>query len=123
MSCCGKHAFKAKSSAKSEKPKDYFIGPYEPCVFCAEKHLSDALDLARECGYETPNRQAIIGALGSCARHLWTENRATAEKVRAARHLIQRRREAEVDWMPMLAEMDALATAANENVKPEESPK
>lgn len=111
MSCCGKHAFKAKSSAKSEKPKDYFIGPYEPCVFCAEKHLSDALDLARECGYETPNRQAIIGALGSCARHLWTENRATAEKVRAARHLIQRRREAEVDWNPLLAEIDALAAA------------
>ena len=119
MGCCGNHEIRtrriepnAASIAKSESPReDFVIMPYMPCAFCAEKHVSDAWDMSRECGYATPNRQTIIGALGSAERHLFVNWRPLAEKVRAARHLVQLRREGEIDWKPLLAEIDALATA------------
>jgi hypothetical protein len=73
-------------------------------------------------GYVPINRQRIIGELTAAALHLYKAHPELAESIRAVRHLIQQRREAEVDWHPLLTAMDALATAANENVKPEESP-
>ena len=98
----------------------YEVLPFDPCAFCAEKHVSDAWDLSRECGYATPNRQTIIGALGSAERHLFLRWRPLAEKVRQARHLVQLRDEEKVDWKPLLAEIDALATEEAARVKVEE---
>ena len=119
MPCCGHHKIMrtvidatGNDVPAPKIPRDGFeILPYEPCAFCAEKHLSDAWDLSRECGYETPNRQTIIGALGSAERHLFLNWRPLAEKVRAVRHLVQMRNESMIDWKPLLAEIDALATA------------
>ena len=68
------------------------------------------------------NRQRIIGELTAAALHLYKAHPELAESIRNIRHLIQQRREAEVDWHPLLTAMDWTATAAaNENVKPEES--
>lgn len=119
MPCCGHHRIARTVKTETgidvsapKMPRDGFeILPYEPCAFCAEKHLSDAWDLSRECGYETPNRQTIIGALGSAERHLFLNWRPLAGKVRAVRHLVQMRNESKIDWKPLLAEIDALATA------------
>ena len=118
MNCCGKHEFRIVKTPDKRGPNVVFapraertILPYEQCVFCAEKHLSDAWDLCRECGYEFPNRQTVIGALGSAERHLMVNWRDLAERVRAVRHLVQMRDESKIDWKPLLAEIDALATA------------
>lgn len=125
MACCGKHK---RSKPESEKRPTLTanghsaIYPAEGCELCAEKHLSTAYALAGEAGYVAINRQRIIGELTACALHLYKEHAELAEKVRAIRHLIQQRREAEVDWHPLLTAMDWTATAAaSENVKPEES--
>lgn len=117
MSCCGKH----KEARGIDLPRRTL--PTDECVLCAEKHLATAYTLAQECGYEDTNRQRIIGELVLSQWHVWHSNMKLAEKIRTIRHLIQQRRETEVDWMPLLTAMDALATAAaSENVKPEESP-
>lgn len=125
MACCGQH-LKSRPSGGSPRAantvspqKDRVIVPYSQCVFCAEKHLSDAWDLAREVGYEFPNRQTIIGALGSAERHLVIKWNPLAEKIRAARHLVQLREESKVEWKPLLAEIDALASEAAKNLKAE----
>ncbi len=123
MSCCGKHRKAAPKDAPAHKTAPG-IYPAEGCELCAEKHLSTAFALAGEAGYVAVNRQRIIGELTACALHLYKEHAELAEKIRTIRHLIQQRREAEVDWHPLLTAMDWTATAAaNENVKPEESPK
>lgn len=116
MCCGGKHKSE-RTAAKRERPADYFLTPFAPCVLCAEKHISDAWDLARECGYETPNRQTVIGALGSAARHLWSDHREFAERVRAFRHQIQLRQESGLDWRPILTEIDVLAAAEVKNTR------
>lgn len=108
MSCCGKHrAEKAgglPDMARSTLPTD-------ECALCGEKHLSTAYALAQERGYEDTNRQRIIGELVLSQWHVWHLNMKLAEKIRTIRHLIQQRREAEVDWHPLLAEIDAMAAA------------
>lgn len=87
------------------------ILPSEPCVFCAEKHFHTARRLVEEYGYTAVNRGNAIGELVLCQWHLWkTGNDALCEMVRAARHLIQQRREAEVDWHPLLTAIDWLAS-------------
>lgn len=125
MACCGKHK---RSKPESEKRPTLTanghsaIYPAEGCELCAEKHLSTAYALAGEAGYVPINRQRIIGELTACALHLYKEHAELAEKVRAIRHLIQNRNEADVDWHPLLTAMDWTATtAASENVKQEES--
>ncbi len=110
MSCCGKHRKAALKDAPARKTATG-IYPAEGCELCAEKHLSTAYALAGEAGYVPINRQRIIGELTACALHLYKEHAELAEKVRAMRHIIQKRRESELDWNPLLAEIDALATA------------
>ena len=117
MGCCGKHK-RRESTTVAEAREAHFtprnpsvIFPADGCEMCAEKHLSTAFALAGEAGYVAVNRQRIIGELTACALHLFKEHAETSEKVRAIRHLIQQRRETEVDWMPLLAEIDALAAA------------
>jgi hypothetical protein len=119
MPCCGKHLKARKVAASVAGPKaidsprtERTIVPYEQCIFCAEKHVSDAWDLSRECGYEFPNRQTIIGALGSAERHTMVLWKHIADMARAARHLVQLREESKVEWTPMLKEIDRLATEA-----------
>ena len=123
MSCCGNHEFRVLKPIERPGPlavdsprEERTIAPYEPCIFCAEKHVSDAWDLSRECGYETPNRQTIIGALGSAERHLFVLWRPLAERVRAVRHLVQLRREGEIAWGPILAAIDEAASAAAKKI-------
>ena len=108
MACCGQHKDKGGDESSVRVPPIY---PATGCELCAEKHLSTAYALAGEAGYVAINRQRIIGELTAAALHLYKDHPKLAESIRAARHLIQKRREAEVDWMPMLAEMDALAAA------------
>ena len=94
---------------KTDTPE--IILPSDPCIFCAEKHFATAWRIANEYGYVAANRAAIIGELVLCQWHLWkTDHLDLCEKVRDIRHAVQQRREAEVDWLPALAEMDALAT-------------
>ena len=117
MGCCGKHkrreptTIAAESAERKGRPSDYFIGPAGGCVLCAEKHISTAYALACEVGYETPNRQRIVGELTAAALHLYRDHREIAEKARALRHLIQQRREGEVGWAEVLADVDRLAAA------------
>ena len=112
MSCCGQHRALA-ASGKLDFPvgNENHKSPLERCVFCAEKHLSYASRLAAEWGYETPNRQIIIGEMVAAQNHLCADHPMLAEKIRDARHRIQRRRESEVDWHPLLTEIDRLAAA------------
>lgn len=112
MSCCGKHLAR-QASGKADYPRgdEHFKAPTEPCVCCAEKHLSTAYALAMEVGYETPNRQRIAGELVACQWHLYKHNSPLAAQVRAARHLIQWRKESQVDWLPLLKGVDALVNA------------
>ena len=107
MACCGKHKGGGDSSVRVPP-----IYPATGCELCAEKHLSTAYALAGEAGYVPINRQRIIGELTACALHLYKEHAELAEKIRTIRHLIQQRREAEVDWHPLLTAMDWTATAA-----------
>ena len=118
MSCCGKHKKAAVSVAGNENTSsagvpvdDGVIYPETGCVMCAEKHLSTAYALAGEAGYVTPNRQRIVGEMTASALHLFMEHKELAGSIRDARHLIQQRRENEVDWHPLLTAMDALAAA------------
>lgn len=83
--------------------------PTDECAFCAEKHLATAYALAQERGYEGVTRQRIVGELCLAQWHCWHMDMALAETIRAARHLIQQRREAEVEWSPVLEKMDVLA--------------
>lgn len=110
MSCCGKHR---KITAHPPGPRKVAEGiyPAEGCVMCAEKHLSTAFALAGEAGYVPINRQRIIGELTAAALHLYKEHPGLAEDIRSARHLIQQRKESEVEWAPLLEGMDSLASA------------
>ena len=117
MSCCGN-----ENTSSGVPVDDGVIYPETGCVMCAEKHLSTAYALAGEAGYVTPNRQRIVGEMTASALHLFREHKELAGSIRDARHLIQQRRETEVDWEPMLAEIDALATAAAEELKKQETP-
>jgi hypothetical protein len=124
MPCCGKHLESRKAAVPVAGPKaidaprtERTIVPYEQCIFCAEKHVSDAWDLCREWGYEFPNRQTIIGALGSAERHVMVLWKPLAEMIRAARHLVQQREESKIDWTPLLKEVDRLATDAANDLK------
>lgn len=116
MACCGQHKGGDESSVRVPP-----IYPATGCELCAEKHLSTAFALAGEAGYVAVNRQRIIGELTACALHLYKEHAELAEKVRAMRHLIQQRREAEVDWNPLLAEIDALAAAEAKKILEEQT--
>ena len=102
MGCCGhyKGGLPGKNATHKTRPE-------EPCVSCAEKHVATAWTFATERGYEHANRIYVIGELVAAEKHL--ADASVRERVRAIRHLIQQRREAEVDWTPMLAEIDALA--------------
>ena len=107
MGCCGKHIKRdGKDAPNADTPKP--IAPAEECVQCGEKHLSTAYALAQERGYETPNRQRIIGELVLAQWHIWKKDLKLAEAMCAVRHLIQYGKIAEVDWMELLTGMDAL---------------
>ena len=84
--------------------------PSTRCVFCAEKHVSTAYALAQERGYEGTNRAWIIGELVLAQWHL--AGGEAAEKLREARHLVQARREKDVDWSGVLVAVADLAAAA-----------
>lgn len=114
MSCCGKHKEKVATGAPDVERKTL---PSDECILCAEKHLATAYALAVENGYESVNRIAIIGQLCLSQWHCWHADIELAKSIRDIRHLIQQRREAEVDWTPMLAEMDALASAEAERIR------
>ena len=108
MGCCGEHR---RSAGAIDVPLARMgkLLPAAHCVLCAEKHLSTAYALAQECGYLTPNRQAIIGQLVATQWHLYAEHRELAGKVRDIRHIIQQRKENEIEWAGVLAAVDALA--------------
>jgi hypothetical protein len=38
--------------------------------------------------------------------HLWRLSLPLAEKIRDVRHLVQHRKESEIDWAPLISEMD-----------------
>ena len=108
MGCCGQH----KTKYGGNRPdSDARTLPTDECVLCAEKHLATAYALASENGYKFENRAAIVGQLCLCQWHCYHAEPKLAGSIRAARHLIQQRREAEVDWHPLLTAMDALAAA------------
>ncbi len=109
--CCGQHKSEAVKHEPKAKPEDYFIRPSEQCVMCAEKHISTAYALSLECGYETPNRQRITGELTCASLHLYRDNLELSNIVRGVRHLIQERKESEIDWHPLLTAIDWLATS------------
>lgn len=88
----------------------HLIRPDEPCLFCAEKHLAAAMQLANECGYEAPNRQKIVGELVLAQWHLYRKNYSLAEKLRDIRHLVQSREESKIGtaWTEICMAVDSL---------------
>lgn len=118
MNCCGQHLMSRPKPLDAETAKREYavtgiMPPEEPCVFCAEKHLSLAHEISeREPGYSGINRQRGIGQLSAAEWHLYKENREICDKVRQLRHAIQHREPvADSRWVELLAEMDALASA------------
>lgn len=103
--CCGKHNRHDDKSA----PTPTKIRPDEPCILCAEKHLSTAYALAQEFGYVPINRQRIIGELAAAQWHIWKTDEAIAEAIRDIRHAVQERTK-EISWEQTLMNMDNLAT-------------
>jgi hypothetical protein len=111
MACrCKKHQIGATASADPLEPvADYNTLPDEPCDICAEKHFSEAFRLAFERGYETPNRQIIIGELLLAVRHCYRPHRELAEKLRELRHQIQLRREPpHQEWVSVCADFEKI---------------
>lgn len=110
MSCgCGKH--KDRNGRQMPEIDAHDILPSEPCVFCAEKHLSYAYHLSKEVGYSQPNRDDIIGALVAAQWHVHPFSMPIAKALRVIRHQIQERKEADVDWLPVISAMDTLVTS------------
>ncbi len=105
MSCC-KHSEKTDTMKQTDV---FTIRPDEPCIFCAEKHISDANAMANEFGYRPINRQHVIGQLGCAIFHLAEEYPALASEVRAARLEIQKKHWPKVAWTPLLAHINSLA--------------
>ena len=91
-------------------PHNHDTSPSAVCLFCAEKHLSYAWELARERGYEVVNRQAIVGELVAAVMHLPLDEMVLSEKIREARHAIQDRegKEKTIDWEGLMRGIDAL---------------
>ena len=121
MGCCGQHLMSRPKPLDAETAKREYavtgiMPPEEPCVFCAEKHLSLAHEISeREPGYSGIGRQRAIGQLSAAEWHLYKENREICGKVRELRHAIQRREPvADSRWVELLIEINDLAnTAAN----------
>lgn len=118
MTCCGQHLMSRPKPLDAETAKREYavtgiMPPEEPCVFCAEKHLSLAHEIAeREPGYAGVNRQRVIGQLSAAEWHLYKENRETCNKVRDLRHSIQHRKPVgDARWVELLIGIDALAAA------------
>lgn len=105
MSCCNH----SKITDALKPSVAFTIRPDEPCIFCAEKHVSDAKALAVEFGYRQINRQMIIGSLGCAIWHLAEEYPTLAAEVRAARLEIQMNHWPKVAWSPLLAHINAAA--------------
>ena len=84
--------------------------PTEHCVYCGEKHISTAYALFRESGYEDINRQFIVGELVLAQWHLKHKYIEISLLLRDARHLIQERRESEVDWDTILSLIDKIVS-------------
>lgn len=95
MSCCGKHKDRNGTQAQFDS---FDILPTEECIFCGEKHFSTAYALAVEKGYESPNRQRIIGELVAAQWHLWKKAPAIAARLRDIRHTVQQRKESSIRW-------------------------
>ena len=111
MGCgCGNH--KDRNGRPMPVMDAHEILPSEPCIFCAEKHLSYAYHISKEVGYAAPNRQDIIGALVAAQWHIYRDNYQFAVKLRNARHLIQERKESSVSWLPHITEMDSIVSQA-----------
>ena len=68
---------------------------------------------SREDGYATTveYRKRLVGELVQAQWHTYKEHPEFAQRLRSARHLIQQRREGEVDWHSILAELDAMVSA------------
>ena len=83
--------------------------PITPCILCAEKHFSTAMMLANEAGYTSLNRQFIIGELAAAQMHVFKTYPELAEMIREIRHLIQYRKDAEIDWIPTCLKLNEIA--------------
>lgn len=104
MSCCGKHATEKGIGIDTARK---FV-PTDECVFCAEKHLATAYALAQENFYEAKNRDRAIGELCLAQWHIYHLDMEIAKQMREMRHLIQMRKEKEIEWTPALNVMAAL---------------
>ena len=105
MSCCGKHKEKVATGAPDVDRKTL---PSDECILCAEKHLATAYALSVENGYESVNRAAVIGQLCLAQWHCWHADMELAQSIRDIRHLVQQRRENEIDWLPSFTQMNTL---------------
>ena len=107
MSCgCGQHR-----TGRGPIDRPMRTLPETECVLCGEKHLDTARAWWIEgqvSGYTVENRPSMVGELCAAAFHVWPKDRRLAEILRDIRHLIQNRKEFEVDWLPALEAMDRL---------------
>lgn len=90
-------ACNCKTRKEFDSPIEHTIRPDEHCLFCAEKHFSEAYALQQECGYNGINRHRIIGALVLAQWHLYEKERELAEHIRNLRHVIQNRRDRDAE--------------------------
>ena len=106
MSCCGNHGV-----GKGPIDRPPVKKPSTPCVLCGEKHLATARAFwleAMASGYTLENHASIIGELNAASWHVWRFDYHLAEIIRDIRHLVQARREEEIDFLPALERMDIL---------------
>lgn len=111
MSC------KCQNKTSNSVDIPHIIKPDEPCIFCAEKHLSTAMMLVKELGYISVNRQMIIGELVAFQWHIYQLDFKLAEKGRSIRHLIQNRKESEIttQFEELAREIDLLIANSSKN--------
>ena len=109
-------ACKCQTMKKVDNPAEHVIRPDEPCLFCAEKHFTEAFSLHNEGGYSAINRHAVMGALVLAQWHCYKDHKSIAEKLRNIRHYIQNRREKETFllWEEVSRELDHAVNATLE---------
>ena len=72
--------------------------------------FSSAMILSQQMGYESLNRNQIIGNLALCQHYLYRNNYQIATELRDVRHLVQNNKQRQIiyDWYPLCNKIDKL---------------
>ena len=93
--------------------------PLDQCLFCAQKHVDEALAAMNEFMYEQENRSFVHGAIRSAVNHTFKEWPSIAKIARESALLWQQARfaEAQDKLREAAAQIDAQLLADNPEIK------